>query len=239
MRIGLLTHEGVPRAVISRTAVLLFAALVLLFASPASGHVPGLEPQAEDGPAPIGGPEASRATYGYLAPGEDYDEYEFTAHDSVVRAVGIIVPAYPEHADFRPTLVVIPEDKEPLEISDPAEEPRPREFEPFSLMHFWPGGEREISFESGTRYTLRVEPGPGDASGRYVVVFGGPERFEADDVVGTFRRLPAIWFATYGDAPFRWNWLALIPIAVSAALVAAIVLGVAKLVAGRASVTRR
>ena len=211
-----------------RPAVLI--ALVLIFvlagALPAEAHVPGLEPGSGDGPVSIGGPEVSRATYGYLAPGDAYDEYRFTVPERVTRAVGVIVPAYPEHADFRPGLVITAEERDRLEIPDGATAQRQAEFEPFSLTYFWHGVEREVTFEPGVLYTLRVQPGAGATSGRYVVVFAGPEQFKAGDIVDTLWQLPLIWFGAYGGAPLRWNWLALIPLGLTLGVVAVAVVGV-------------
>ena len=211
------------RALVGPAALIALVSIVVLAgARPAEAHVPGLEPGSGDGPVSIGGPEVSRATYGYLAPGDPYDEYRFTVPEPVTRAVGIIVPAYPEHTDFRPGLVITAEERDRLEIVDGATTPRQREFEPFSLTYFWHGGEREVTFEPGVLYTLRVQPGPGSQSGRYVLVFAGPEQFKARDIADTLWQLPLIWFGAYGGAPFRWNWLALIPLGLTVGLVAVI-----------------
>jgi hypothetical protein len=211
------------RALVRPAALIALVSMVVLAgARPAEAHVPGLEPGSGDGPVSIGGPEVSRATYGYLAPGDPYDEYRFTVPEQVTRAVGIIVPAYPEHTDFRPGLVITAEERDQLEIVDWATTPRQREFEPFSLTYFWHGGEREVTFEPGVLYTLRVQPGPGSQSGRYVVVFAGPEQFKARDIADTLWQLPLIWFGAYGGSPFRWNWLALIPLGLTVGLVAVI-----------------
>ena len=215
------------RALVRPAALIALVTLVFVAgARPAGAHVPGLEPGSGDGPVSIGGPEVSRATYGYLAPGDPHDEYRLTVPEQVTRTVGIIVPAYPEHTDFRPRLVITAEERDRLEIPDGATAPRQREFEPFSLTSFWHGGEREVTFEPGVLYTLRVQPGPGSQSGRYVVVFAGPEQFTARDIAHTLWQLPLIWFGAYGGAPFRWNWLALIPLGLTAGLVAVVVSGV-------------
>jgi hypothetical protein len=149
--------------------------------------------------------------------------------------VGIIVPAYPEHSDFHPGLVITTEERDRVEILDGATSARQREFEPFSLTSFWHGSEREVTFEPGVLYTLRVLPGRGSASGRYVVVFAGPEQFGAGDIAGTLRQLPLIWFGAYGGAPFRWNWLALIPLGLTVGVVAAAVTGVWRRLSGKVS----
>lgn len=217
----------VARALAGPAALIALVAMVVLAgARPAEAHVPGLEPGSGDGPVSIGGPEVSRATYGYLAPGDVHDEYRFTVPEQVTRAVGIIVPAYPEHADFRPGLVITAEERDRLEILDGATAPRQGEFEPFSLTSFWHGGEREVTFEPGVLYTLRVQPGPGSQSGRYVVVFAGPEQFTASDVADTLWELPLIWFGAYGGAPFRWNWLALVPLGLTAGVVGVVAVAV-------------
>jgi len=215
------------RALAISVALIALVSIVLLAgALPAQAHVPGLEPGSGDGPVDIGGPEISRATYGYLAPGDPYDEYRFTVPEQVTRAVGIIVPAYPEHADFRPDLVIAADGRYQLEIPSGAAAPRQREFEPFSLTNFWHGGEREVTFEPGVHYTMRVQPGPGATSGRYVVVFAGPEQFKASDIADTLWQLPRIWFGAYGGAPFRWNWLALIPFGLTVGVVAVVAMAV-------------
>ena len=118
--------------------------------------------------------------------------------------------------------MITAEERDQLEIVDGATTPRQREFEPFSLTSFWHGGEREVTFEPGVLYKLRVQPGPGSQSGRYVVVFAGPEQFKARDIADTLWQLPFIWFGAYGGAPFRWNWLALIPLGLTVGLVAVI-----------------
>ncbi len=181
----------------------------------ASAHVPALEPAgvaAPDAARPIGGPEVSRAIYGYLAPGETADTFAFTVSEPVTRTIGLIVPAYPEHADFRPTLVVRAEGQPDVTIVDPGTVPRAASFEPFSLTSFWSGAESEIGFTPGTRYLLSVEPGAGSQSGRYVIVFGGPEQFDSADTAETFAVLPRIWFGAYGGAPVHLGSIAVVPL---------------------------
>lgn len=217
----------------SAVLIILVSSLVLAGASPAVAHVPSLEPPPRHAPFSIDGPDASRAIYGYLAPGEQYDEYRFRVRNPVTRTVGLIVPAYPEHADFRPTLVITAEDGGAITIPDGGDQQRQREFEPFSLTHFWEGGERDVSLEPNGLYTMRVQPGEGSESGHYVVVFGGPERFEATDILATTRQLPAIWLGAYGGAPMRWNWLALIPFGLTVGLFSVAVAGVRILLSRR------
>jgi hypothetical protein len=190
-----------------------------MLASPASAHVPavegsvGFEEAAEPGDAAvIGGPEKSRAVYGYLAGGRG-DAYAFTVEEPVARTVGVIVPAYAEHEAFRPTLV-LEEDGILIERARDEGE-RMAEFEPFSLTSFWKGPSIAHEFEPGRNYVVQIEPGAGDeASGRYVLVLSGPEEFSGSDTLDTLRGLPRIWFGAYGGAPARWNTLALVPIGI-------------------------
>ena len=191
------------------------ALLMCMPVATASAHVPSLEPAEVAAPTagrPIGGPEVSRAIYGYLAPGETADTFAFTVSEPVTRTIGLIVPAYREHADFRPTLVVRAEGQPDTTIVDPGTSPRIASFEPFSLTSFWSGAESEVGFMPGTRYLLSVEPGVGAQSGRYVIVFGGPEQFEAADTATTIAVLPRIWFGAYGGAPVHLGSIAVVPL---------------------------
>ena len=177
----------------------------------------------------IGGPEASRAIYGYLAPDEQNDAYEFSVDEPVTRRIGVIVPVRDEHEDFRPALRLYADGSEVALIEDSGSPGREAEWEPFSLTSFWHGTEEEFAFEPGIAYELHVEPGTGDmASGRYVLVFGGPEAFTAAETLRTFAYLPVIWFGAYGGAPAHWNWWALIPLGITIALVALVVRGLVR-----------
>jgi hypothetical protein len=168
----------------------------------------------------IGGPEVSRAIYGYLAPDEKYDAYAFHVDEPVTQTIGVIVPARGEDEGFRPSLRLLADGVEVALIDDPGLPEREAEWEPFSLTDFWTGGEERIAFEPGVEYELRVEPGTGpDVSGRYVIVFGGPEAFTAADSARTLVYLPVIWFGAYGGAPAHWNWWALVPLAVAVGIV--------------------
>lgn len=168
----------------------------------------------------IGGPEVSRAIYGYLAPDEESDVYRFSVDSPVEQDIGVIVPVRDEHAGFRPELRLFADGAEVALIEDPGLAERDAEWEPFSLTDFWTGGEQRIAFEPGIEYELHVEPGSGDdRSGRYVIVFGGPEAFTAGDTARTFVYLPVIWFGAYGGAPAHWNWWALLPLCTIAALI--------------------
>jgi hypothetical protein len=213
-------------------ALLALAAVVLALApGTAVAHVPDLERNAFGGPMTVGGPEVSRAIYGYLAPDEEYDAYTFHVDEPVTQTIGIIVPSRAEHEGFRPSLRLLADGLEVALIDDPGLPEREAEWEPFSLTDFWTGGEERVAFEPGVEYELRVEPGTGpDGSGRYVIVFGGPEAFTAADSLRTLVYLPVIWFGAYGGAPAHWNWWALVPLAVAVAVLAAIVRAVVRAV---------
>ena len=204
-------------------ALLTCIVAVSLPATVAHAHVPALERGAPGVPMAIDGPEVSRAVYGYLAPDETYDAYLFSVERPVTQAIGVIVPSRDEHAGFRPELRLLASETEVAHIEDPGLPERTAEWEPFSLTTFWEGGEQVIAFDPGVEYELRVEPGDGDASsGRYVIVFGGPEAFTADESVRTLLYLPVIWFGAYGGAPPHWNWWALIPLGILVAGIALI-----------------
>ncbi len=210
------------RVLLKRLLLAGFATLAVfaLAPGPAAAHVPDLERGASGAPMRIGGPEVSRAIYGYLAPGEEYDSYRFSVASPVEQVIGVIVPVRDEHAGFRPELRLFADDTEVALIEDPGLAEREAEWEPFSLTDFWTGGEQRIAFEPGIEYELRVEPGSGDdPSGRYVIVFGGPEAFTAADSARTLVYLPVIWFGTYGGAPAHWNWWALLPLGTIAVLI--------------------
>jgi len=218
------------------TQILLALAAVVLALAPgvAIAHVPDLERGSSGGPMTVGGPEVSRAIYGYLGPDEEYDAYTFHVDEPVTQTIGIIVPSRAEHEDFRPSLRLLADGVEVALIDDPGLAEREAEWEPFSLTDFWTGGEERIAFEPGVDYELLVEPGTGaDGSGRYVVVFGGPEAFTAADSVLTLVYLPVIWFGAYGGAPAHWNWSALVPLAVAVAVLAVIVRAVVRAVRRR------
>jgi hypothetical protein len=216
-------------------ALLALAAVALVLkTATAVAHVPDLERGASGEPMAIGGPEVSRAIYGYLAPDEEYDAYAFHVDAPVTQSIGIIVPVRAEHEGFRPSLRLFADGVEVALIDDPGLAEREAEWEPFSLTDFWTGGEERIAFEPGAEYELRVEPGIGtDGSGRYVIVFGGPESFTAADSVRTFVYLPVIWFGAYGGAPAHWNWWALVPLAIGISVVVLVVRTVVRAVRRR------
>lgn len=200
--------------------VAIVALTALLPTEVARGHVPALESRAATGAAtPVGGPDISRALYGYLAPGEGQDTYTFTVAEPVTTTVAILVPALAEHVGFNPTAIITAEEGPPVVLTTPLD--GAAEWEPFSLTSFRTTAEEEVTFEPGRRYVLRVEPTNGSRSGRYVLVFGGAERFTGPDTLRTLRDLPVIWFGAYGGAPFSMNWWALIPVGIMAGLVVA------------------
>ena len=189
----------------------------------AYAHVPALETRSAAGGIPLGTPDVSRAVYGYISPSEEHDTYTFTVAAPVTTTFGIIVPAYSEHAGFRPVLELDTPGQPTITVADPGKPVRDTEWEPFSLTTFWKGGEQAVTLQPGRPYTLRVEPGAGAASGRYVIVVGGAERFSGADTLATLRDLPPIWLGMYGGAPPHWNSWALIPAAIVVAALAVLV----------------
>jgi hypothetical protein len=233
-----------PRPVALAALVVIAVVGALGLPATAPAHVPtvegaqGFEDGADgDGETRIGGPEKSRAIYGYLAGG--VDRYAFTTTQPIERTIGVIVPAYDEHASFYPTLILEEDGVEVARADDPAGDERTGEFEPFSLTTFWEGAEIEYGFEPGHDYVVRIEPGPtGDSSGRYVLVVGGPEAFTGSDIAETFRGLPRIWFGAYGGAPFRFNPLGLIPFALVAGVLGLLGYKIVRRVKRRSSIAR-
>ncbi len=234
----------VRRPVLYVALVAISVTTILALPAAAPGHVPTVEDTqgfeddvGDDGETQIGGPEKSRAVYGYLEDG--VDRYAFRATEPVVRTIGVIVPAYKEHATFYPTMVLEEDGIEVARSDDLALAERTGEFEPFSLTTFWEGAELVYDFEPGHDYLVRIEPGEsGATSGRYVLVFGGPEAFSGSDIAETLRGLPRIWFGAYGGAPFRFNPLALIPFAIVAGILGLLGMLVVRMLRRRAQGTR-
>jgi hypothetical protein len=217
--------------------------LALICPAPILAHVPAVEgsvgfadgESAHGGTTVIGGPEKSRAIYGYRVEGED-EAFAFTTTEAVTRTVRVIVPAYPEHEGFRPGLVLEADGEEVEWAEESSSAEREGEFEPFSLTRFWQGAEFEHAFEPGVQYVVTITPGTGsEESGRYVLTFSGPEEFTGEDILGTLRGLPRIWFGAYGGAAPRWNPLGAIPLLVVAAGVAALGYAIWKAVRRRSS----
>jgi hypothetical protein len=213
-------------AIACTLAATVIAVTVTACAPAAFAHVPALGPHGDEGETATPGPEASRAIYGYLPPGQSRETYAFSVDTAVTRSVAVIVPAFPEHQGFRPEFEVAENGETISRAEDPGLDEREKEWEPFSLMNFWRGAEEEFRFEPGVRYQVSVLPGDGpEAYGRYVLVFGGPERFTAEETVRTIGYLPLIWFGAYGGASPRWNPWGLIPLAVLGVLAVLLVLG--------------
>jgi hypothetical protein len=204
-------------------ALLLLPAVVLAHVPAVEGSVGFVEGgEGHSGPVTIGGPEKSRAIYGYLHEGDD-ETFSFVTTEQVTRTVRVIVPAYPEHDGFRPGLALEADGVEIARAEESASAEREAEFEPFSLTRFYQGAELEYDFEPGVQYAVTITPGSGtETSGRYVMTFSGPEEFTGEDILGTLRGLPRIWFGAYGGASPRWNPLGAIPLLLTAAVVGAI-----------------
>jgi hypothetical protein len=221
------------RTVAYAVAVLLAAALIAPW--PGLAHVPVLEPNvssdvtgtvadAYPAAARIGGPDVSRALYGYLSPDERFDAFAFTVSEPVTTTVGVLVPDGGGLEGFRPEVSVVTTGGTLARFGSPPGE-RPQIFEPFSLETFLRSGEQTIGFEPGRRYVIRVDGGSGVVrAGRYVLTFSGAERFTGRDIAGTLVYLPRIWLGLYGEAPPRLEPLLLL---------AAIVVGIAWIVRAR------
>jgi hypothetical protein len=165
------------------------------------GSAPALFPNAQR----IESPTKSLAVYGYLAPDETLDAFEFTVSVETSTTLDMLVPVRADLPDFRPTLTLFGDDAEsPIVIVDPGAPSRSTLFEPFSLSNFYQGGSATVALHPGVRYVLVVEPGTGtDRYGPYTIGVSGGEQFTFAETRSTLAALPAIWSGAWAGAPAR------------------------------------
>ena len=224
-----------PRFVTLAVAAALFAVLLAL-PSVAHAHVPALEPSGRsDAPSVagdpypaavrIGGPDRSRAVYGYLTADERFDAYSFEVSSSVTCDVGVIVPVRAGTDGFHPRLRVVtgPPVRVVADMLRPAPDARATSFEPFSLASFYDAGSQGVHFEAGRRYWVVIDAPAGQRTGPYTLTFSGSEVFTGEDWLETACDLPRIWFGGYADGPVLWDRVAI------AALALALIAGLARL----------
>ena len=236
-------HPCFAPVTMTRTALLALTVFVavLLMPTVALAHVPFLEPPgASDtrGPASapfpdavrIGGPEVSRAIYGYLGPRQGADVYTFTVATTLTAPVGILVPVETGNAGFRPELTLYGGDR-PVGLFDRTPGVRATLFEPFSAETLYRGPEQDVTFAPGREYQLAVTPGTGTLrTGRYVVSMGTAETFSLQDAASVLPQIVRIKLGLYSEAPLRWDqaaWMA------GCALLLVVVVALAAVVAGR------
>jgi hypothetical protein len=181
-------------------------------ASPAYGHVPEIAaPAASDAGGtttdpypsaqPISSPAISRAVYGFLAPGRDFDVFRFTVNSQVTTTLDLIVPARSDYAGFQPRLSVYEEGSSEERSASPGS--GEAEYEPFSIESFREVQTIELELMPDKTYYLVVRSGPGLASGPYVLAFSGAESFGSSEIGSTLLALPIIWSGAWAGAPLR------------------------------------
>lgn len=189
-------------------------ALIALFAPlPVLVRLPVLEPAAASDslgqrgdPLPaatrIEGPSEARAVYGYLASGEAFDAYVFTAPEEAVVRIAIFVPEGSRAG--RPQLSLL--DGGGGRMVEPGSAPAAtsdRMLEPLTLQTMRCGGRSPVRLRRGNTYYLRVAPGDDAYGGPYVVTFTGHSDFSLPQRAGAAVALPRIWLGLYGQSPFR------------------------------------
>lgn len=181
-------------------------------ASPAYAHVPEIAaPVASDASSttsdpypsaqPIGGPTVSRAVYGFLAPGRDFDAYRFTVDSAVSTTVDLLVPARSDYAGFEPRLSIYEEGSGEERAASPGS--GEAEYEPFSIESFREVQTADLELVPGNSYYLVVRSGPRLSSGPYVLAFSGAESFGSSEIGSTLLALPVIWSGAWAGAPPR------------------------------------
>lgn len=184
----------------------------LVIVSSARAHVPEIvAPVASDagdassGPhpsaQPIGSPTVSRAVYGFLAPGRDFDVFFFTVDSPVSTTVDLLVPARSDYAGFEPRLSVYHPGTGVERAASPGS--GDAEYEPFSIESFREVRTAELELVPGDSYYLVVRSGAGLSSGPYVLAFSGAERFSPSEIGSTLLALPVIWSGAWAGAPPR------------------------------------
>jgi hypothetical protein len=238
--------------------VLAFAACVLastIVAAPtlAWAHTPVLEKAAASdapwkalegvGPAwlfpgaqDLPDPRISRALYGTLAEGEQFDAYRFQGPSdetapAVTIPVQLLVPASPGNAALRPTIVIVgfgessataglpPSVVEhlrsvqatvPLTVAvDPGADPRGSEYEPFVAETLWQGASTKMAVEAGKTYYVIVFD-PAGATGEYRLALGEAERFTLGEALATPVDILRIKLGLYGQDAFNWGFAAIL-----------------------------
>jgi hypothetical protein len=246
-------HSGMRRLVVIVAAAL--AAAVTGVAAPvAAAHVPFLEPaRSSDAPAVAGDPfpgavplpdaAISRAVYGTLAPGEQFDAYRVTVSRAARTPLEMLVPKAARYREFRPAFALVGPGLQSsgtapafitarlhapagaasgstagvVVVPDPGTTPRPTFYEPFSFTSYYRGGSAVVDLQPGRTYFLVVYDPAGD-TGEYALGVGEAESFTPADWFRSIAAVVRIKLGLYGQGAFH-------PLAavVMAAAVAAVV----------------
>jgi hypothetical protein len=235
----------------------LAAALALgVAAAPVSAHVPFLEPaRSSTAPAEAGDPfpgavplpdaAVSRAVYGTLARGEQFDAYRLSVSAPSRTPVELLVPATGTYGAFRPAFALagpgipaagsspgfiadrlhVAYGAQASEIGvqvvpDPGAAPRPTFYEPFSFTSYYRGGSTEVELTPGNAYYLIVYD-PAGGRGEYALGIAEAESFTPADWFRSIAVVVRIKLGLYGQRAF--HPLAAVVLAVLAAAVAGLV----------------
>jgi hypothetical protein len=207
-------------------------------AAPVAAHVPFLEPArpstapAEPGdpfPGAVQVPDAavSRAVYGTLARGEQFDAYRLSVTEPARTPVELLVPAAGAYEVFRPALALvgpgIPAAGAPpafigdrlraaygaqasevgvRAVRDPATTPRLTFYEPFSFTNYYRGGSTEVELTPGNAYYLVVYD-PAGGRGEYALGIAEAERFTPADWFRSVVAIVRIKLGLYGQGAFH------------------------------------
>jgi hypothetical protein len=181
--------------------------VVLLSATAVQAHVPYLEKKdfAYWTPFRPEMPHQSIAVYAWLESKDDIDYYSFKLERKTPFLAEVLVPVFPQYADFRPSfaligkglpgapasLPVVPtKGYGALVLSDDATKPRKTFYEPFGGKSYYQGPRLERTLEPG-QYAL-VYWDPLHRKGDYVAVIGRKEIWRAKDILRALRVTPLI-----------------------------------------------
>ncbi len=241
-------------------AALLTVATGGVAAPVAAAHVPFLEPaHSSDAPAqqldpfpravPLPDVSISRAVYGTLASGEQFDSYRLTVSRPARTPVEMLVPKAARYAAFRPSFALVGSGltaagvppafiRERLRTSttavslvpraypqvvvvpDPGVTPRPTFYEPFSFSSYYRGGSTVVDLQPGRDYFLVVYD-PAGRTGEYALGIGEAEEFTPADWFRAIAAVVRIKLGLYGQGAF--HPLAAVVLAALAAAVAGLV----------------
>jgi hypothetical protein len=242
----------------------------LVWTAPATAHVPILEPRDSvvDPPRPgdpfpgaveIPDPSISRAVYGTIAAGEQYDVYRFTVPEPATIPIHVLVPVEDRLAAFQPSWALIGPGESALDGMSPLPDDararvedgrfvgvleyvdgsgggqRPTFYEPFTFERYWEGARRSVELQPSHTYYLLLfdEGGGGDGAPLpYVVGLGEREAFTLGEAAGSVVAIARIKLGLYGQSRVDVRALAIL-LALFTAVVGLVSIGVIALLSRR------
>lgn len=218
------TIRGRSRTSLASIARVGLCSLSLLasLTAPATALSPAVEPPdgAPGAPMSIPGPDVSRAFFGYLSDDGYGDLYVFSVSQATTVSISVLVPAWPEDQGFEPELYVQAAGRRPIHVARPAV-PGDPEFEFATLGSLCEGPTQEIHIAARTRYVIRVDPGEGTQTGRYVLVFGDSKDLSLD--AADLDLISRLWFGRWGGARWYPNPIAIAGLTAAALLIIGLV----------------